>query len=157
MTPIVLSDGRISLRMKTEVSQPSTEFTSADSPPALTVRRAETTLELPSGGAMVLGGLLQDNVRQSIAALPGLGKLPILGALFRSRDFQRNETELVIIATPYLVKPVARNQLATPDQGLTLPSDGQAILLGRINKVYGGSAAGAAGKQYQGRVGYIYE
>jgi pilus assembly protein CpaC len=156
MTPIVLSDGRISLRMKTEVSQLSPENSVGDVP-ALTVRRAETTLELPSGGAMVLGGLLQDNVRQSISALPGLGKLPILGALFRSRDFQRSETELVIIATPYLVKPVARNQLATPDQGLTVPSDSQSTLLGRLNKVYGGNAAGAPGQQYQGRVGYIYE
>jgi pilus assembly protein CpaC len=155
MTPIVLSDGRISLRMKTEVSQISSENAVGDIP-ALTVRRAETTLELPSGGAMVLGGLLQDTARQQINSIPGLGKLPILGTLFRSRDFQRSETELVIIATPYLVKPVARNQLATPDQGFTLPSDGQATLLGRINKVYGGNA-GAAGKQYQGRVGYIYE
>ncbi len=152
MTPIVLADGRISLRMKTEVS----DVVPGTSPPALTMRRAETTLELPSGGSMVLGGLLQDSVTQTLNALPGLGKLPILGPLFRSREFQRKETELVIIATPYLVKPTSRNELATPDQGLAVPSDAQGVLLGRINKVYGGSAAGG-GKQYQGRVGYIYE
>lgn len=153
MTPLVLADGRISLHMKTEVSDlvPGTDT------PALNVRRAETTLELPSGGSMVLGGLLQDSVTQTIDAVPGLGKLPILGPLFRSRDFQRKETELVIIATPYLVKPVSRSQLATPDQGLGIPSDSQGVVLGRINKVYGGSAGDTSGKQYQGRVGYIYE
>jgi pilus assembly protein CpaC len=95
-------------------------------------------------------------VSQSINSLPGLGRLPILGPLFRSRDFQRKETELVIIATPYLVKPVSRSQLATPDQGLAIPSDGQSLLLGNLNRVYGGSAR-TPDKQYQGRVGYIYE
>jgi pilus assembly protein CpaC len=153
MTPVVLADGRISLHMKTEVSD---LVQGSEDTPALNVRRAETTLELPSGGSMVLGGLLQDSVSQSVNALPGLGKLPILGPLFRSRDFQRKETELVIIATPYLVKPVSRNQLATPDQGLEIPSDSQGNLLGRINKVYGGNGA-ASGKQYQGSVGYIYQ
>ncbi len=156
MTPLVLADGRISMHMKTEVSQLSTEG-SSDLGPSLTVRRAETTLELPSGGSMVLGGLLQENVRQAIAALPGLGRLPILGSLFRSRDFQRSETELVIIATPYLVKPVSRSQLATPDQGLAIPSDAQSTLLGNLNRVYGGNAGKTSDKQYQGRVGYIYE
>ena len=90
---------------------------------------------------MVMGGLLQDSVRQSIAALPGLGKLPVLGPLFRSRDFQRNETELVIIVTPYLVKPVPRSALATPDQGFAPAGDAQAILLGDLNRVYGGQDA----------------
>src|SRR6185503_8636711 len=88
-TPVVLSEGRISLRIKTEVSELSPEgsFSVGDfNVPALKVRRAETTLELPSGGSMVLGGMLQDTVRQSIASFPGLGQLPILGPLFRSRD-----------------------------------------------------------------------
>jgi pilus assembly protein CpaC len=153
MTPLVLSDGRISLHMKTEVSS----IVSGSSPPSLDVRRAETTLELPSGGSMVLGGLLQDSASQSINALPGLGKLPILGPLFRSRDFQRKETELVIIATPYLVKPVSRSQLATPDQGLAMPSDAQSSLLGNINRIYGGTTGTSASQRYQGRVGYIYQ
>ena len=162
MTPVVLDDGRISLHVKTEVSELSTEGSVSLGPdisiPSLKVRRAETTLELPSGGSMVLGGLLEDSVRQSISALPGLGKLPILGALFRSRDFQRDETELVIIATPYLVRPVSRDALATPDQGFAPSSDAQAQLMGNLNRIYGGSAAPApSGTQYQGSVGYIYQ
>jgi pilus assembly protein CpaC len=160
-TPVVLSEGRISLRVKTEVSELSAEgsFTLQDvTIPGLKVRRAETTLELPSGGSMVLGGLLQDDVRQSIGAMPGLGKLPILGPLFRSRDFLRNETELVIIVTPYLVRPVARSVLATPDQGFAPASDAQGILLGNINRVYGVSGNSAdTSYQYRGHVGFIFE
>jgi len=167
-TPVVLSEGRISLRVKTEVSELSADgsftlTTSGDGEdltiPGLKVRRAESTLELPSGGSMVLGGLIQDTVRQSIGALPGLGKLPVLGPLFRSRDFQRNETELVIIITPYLVKPVARSALATPDQGYATASDAQGILLGNINRVYGvqGSSSPDASYQYTGRFGFIFE
>ncbi len=158
VTPVVLSDGRISLRVKTEVSELSQEGAinlGGISLPSLKVRRAETTLELPSGGSMVLGGLLQDSVRQSIAALPGIGSLPVLGALFRSRDFQRNETELVIIATPYLVKPVARSALGTPDQGYATAGDAQTIFFGKLNRVYGNGKT--AGQKYQGHAGYIYE
>jgi pilus assembly protein CpaC len=162
MTPVVLDDGRISLHVKTEVSELSTDGSVSLGPdvsiPSLKVRRAETTLELPSGGSMVLGGLLEDSVRQSISALPGLGKLPILGALFRSRDFQRDETELVIIATPYLVRPVSRDALATPDQGFASASDAQAQLLGNLNRIYGGSATPPpSGGGYQGSFGYIYQ
>ena len=162
-TPVVLTEGRISLRVKTEVSELSTEGSVSFgdlSIPGLKVRRAESTMELPSGGAMLLGGLLQDSSRQAIDAMPGLGKLPILGQLFRSRDFKRNETELVIIITPYLVKPVARSALATPDQGFGLPSDAQALFLGNLNRVYGGPSDRApsyANQQYKGRVGFIYE
>ena len=157
-SPVVLSEGRISMRVKTEVSELSQEgaIQIGDiSLPSLKVRRAETTLELPSGGSMVIGGLLQDSVRQSISALPGLGKIPVLGSLFRSRDFQRSETELVIIATPYLVKPVPRSALATPDQGYATSGDAQTLLFGNLNRVYGGG--GSAGQQYQGHVGFIFE
>ena len=161
MTPVVLSDGRINLHVKTEVSELSSDGAvslGGISIPSLKVRRAETTLELPSGGSMVLGGLLEDSVRQSIASVPGLGDLPVLGRLFRSRDFQRAETELVIIVTPYLVKPVPRTALATPDQGFATPSDSQTLLFGTINRVYGGqSVTPAAGTKYQGHVGYIYQ
>ena len=161
MTPVVLSDGRISLHVKTEVSELSTQTLtlSGTSIPGLNVRRAETTLELPSGGSMVLGGLLQDSDRQAVARIPGLGSLPVLGELFRSRDFQRSETELVIIVTPYLVKPVPRTALATPDQGLATPTDSQTLLFGNLNRLYGGAAAApaAAARKYQGNVGYIYQ
>jgi pilus assembly protein CpaC len=160
MTPVVLSDGRISLHVKTEVSELSTQTLTLEGTtiPGLNVRRAETTLELPSGGSMVIGGLLQDSDRQAIARYPGLGSLPVLGQLFRSRDFQRNETELIVIATPYLVKPVARSALATPDQGLATPSDSQTMLFGNLNRLYGGAtSAPSTNKKYQGNVGYIYQ
>ncbi len=159
-TPVVLSEGRISLRVKTEVSEVSNEVTVSFgdiSIPGLKVRRAESTLELPSGGSMVLGGLLQDSVRQSIGKLPGLGDLPVLGPLFRSRDFQRNESELVIIVTPYLVKPVARSALATPDQGYVTSSDANANFLGDLNRVYGTQGNRAPAGTYQGNYGFIIE
>jgi pilus assembly protein CpaC len=158
-TPVVLSEGRISLRVKTEVSELSQEGAIellGASIPSLQVRRAETTLELPSGGSMVMGGLLQDDVRQAITGIPGLKKLPVLGSLFRSRDYIRNETELVIIVTPYLVKPVARPMLARPDDGFSTPNDFEATFLGRLNNVYGGPGQAPTGS-YQGRYGYIYE
>ncbi len=159
-TPVVLSEGRISLRVKTEVSELTSDgsFTLNNlTIPGLKVRRAESTLELPSGGSLVMGGMLQDNVRQSVAKFPGLGDLPILGPLFRSRDFQRNETELVIIITPYLVKPVARSALATPGDGYSTSSDAQSNLLGDINRVYGAKGAKAPAGTYQGNYGFIIE
>ena len=164
-TPVVLSEGRISLRVKTEVSELTSEgaFTLHGangnnlSIPGLKVRRSETTMELPSGGSMVMGGLLEDDVRQTISAFPGLGKLPVLGALFRSRDFQRNETELVIIVTPYLVKPVARTALAKPDDGFAPAGDGPATFLGRLNRVYGIEGKPAPAGAYRGTYGFIYE
>lgn len=159
-TPVVLGEGRISLHVKTEVSELSSENSvqlSGLSLPSIIVRRSESVMELPSGGAMVMGGLLQDNIRQTINGFPGLGKLPVLGPLFRSRDFKRNETELVIIVTPYLVKPVARNQLARPDDGFATSSDRDANLLGRINRVYGGSGQPGPGGGYNGKYGFNYQ
>ncbi len=159
-TPVVLSEGRISLRVKTEVSELSSEASLVIgdlSIPGLKVRRAESTLELPSGGALVMGGMLQDSVRQSIGKLPGLGNLPVLGPLFRSRDYQRNETELVIIITPYLVKPVAASALATPDQGYSTAGDAQSNLLGDLNRVYGGQNAQSPVGAYQGNYGFIIQ
>ena len=159
-TPVVLSEGRISLRVKTEVSELTSDGSvtlSGITIPGLKVRRAESTLELPSGGSLVLGGMLQDNVHQSIGKFPGLGDLPVLGPLFRSRDFQRNETELVIIITPYLVKPVAPSALATPDQGYSTAGDAQANFLGDLNRVYGAEGAKAPAGTYQGNYGFIIQ
>lgn len=159
-TPVVLGEGRISLHVKTEVSELSSENSvqlSGLSLPSIVVRRSESVMELPSGGAMVMGGLLQDNIRQTINGFPGLGKLPVLGPLFRSRDFKRNETELVIIVTPYLVKPVARNQLARPDDGFATSSDRDANLLGRINRVYGGKGQPVPSGSYNGKYGFNYQ
>src|SRR5262249_45662401 len=147
-TPIVLGQGRISLQISSEVSELTTEgsfvLNAANaaglSIPALAVRRTETTVELPSGGSLVIGGLLQQQSKQTIAASPGLKDLPVLGALFRSRDFQNNESELVVMVTAYLVDPVAEAQLATPDSNFALPTDLETILLGRVNAVYGKDA-----------------
>jgi pilus assembly protein CpaC len=96
-------------------------------------------------------------VRQTLNGLPGLTKIPVLGALFRSRDFVRNESELVIIITPYLVKPVARNDLAKPDDNFNPASDGAAMFLGRVNRVYGTMQTDKPAGRYHGVVGFIYK
>jgi pilus assembly protein CpaC len=108
--------------------------------PALAVRRTDTTVELPSGGSLVIGGLLQQQTKQNVDAFPGLKDLPVLGALFRSRDFQNNETELVVMVTAFLVDPVAEAKLTTPDAGYVVPTDLETILMGRVNSVYGNEA-----------------
>ena len=139
-TPTVLSDGRISLRVRPEVSQ----LTSAGAVtingttiPALTTRRAETTVELGSGQSMMIAGLLQNNHNNSITQAPGLGDVPVLGALFRSNGFQRDETELVIIITPYLVKPVNANDIVLPTDGYTAAGDLDRIFTGALSRSSG--------------------
>jgi pilus assembly protein CpaC len=154
-TPVVLSEGRISLRISTEVSELSSEG-ALENIPGLKVRRAETTVELPSGGSMVMAGLIQDRTKQDIHGVPGLKDLPVLGALFRSREFQSNQTELVVIVTPFIVDAVNEKHLATPLDGLNIAHDRQTFLFGRLHKVYG--VAGQAPKGgYQGSVGFIVE
>ncbi len=164
-TPVVLSEGRISLKISTEVSEISSSGAIALTPggtdatltiPALRVRRAETTVELPSGGSVVMAGLIQDDVRQDLNGVPGLKDVPILGSLFRSRDFQNSETELVVIVTPYTVDPVSRDQLMRPDERLNIAKDATTIFLGRLNKIYG-TAGGDPDGAYYGTVGFIVE
>jgi pilus assembly protein CpaC len=163
-TPVVMSEGQISMRISTEVSELSNEnaltvqVTDNDSVtiPALKVRRAETTIELPSGGSMIMAGLIQDTVKQHINGIPGLKNLPILGTLFRSRDFQSDQTELVVIVTPYVVSPVNEKQLVTPFERFNTPTDRQTIFFGRLNKIYGIAGDGPKGT-YHGNVGYIVE
>ena len=104
-----------------------------------------------------MGGLLQDNIRQTISGLPGLQKLPVLGTLLPSRDFKRNETELVIIVTPYLVKPVARTALARPDDGFNPASHSTSDFLGRINRLYGVKGKPSPIGNYAGKYGFIFE
>ena len=133
-TPIVLENGRISLRVRPEVSELSTEGSvrfNGFVVPALTTRRAETTVELGSGQSFMIGGLLRNVNNSTIDRAPGLGSLPIIGALFRSTSFRRAETELVIIVTPYLVQPVNANQIALPTDGYRSANDGERILLGQ--------------------------
>jgi pilus assembly protein CpaC len=165
-TPIVLSGGRISLKLSTEVSELNNQgafnvSTGSGGPvlvvPALTVRRAETTVELPSGGAMMIAGLLSDKSAQDLAGIPGAKDVPILGALFRSRDYQAGQTELVVIITPYLVKPTSPNDLQTPMDGLQIASDIDTILLGRLNHTYKHDPNATAGRTYQGPYGYVVE
>ncbi|HEX5258074.1 MAG TPA: type II and III secretion system protein family protein [Sphingomicrobium sp.] len=132
-TPIVLADGRISMRVRPEVSELSDAGSiklSGFNVPALTTRRAETTVELGSGQSFMIAGLLQNSNNNTVEKAPFLGDLPVLGALFRSTKFQRNETELVIIVTPYLVRPVS-GQLATPADGYRAPDDVQRNFLGQ--------------------------
>jgi pilus assembly protein CpaC len=178
--PVVLSPGRISLKVRTSVSEPTTEGSVAfEGGPSktggllsfldprrnlpgtnmLSIRKrlADTTVELPSGGSMMIAGLVRDDVRQAIQGVPGLSKIPVLGTLFRSRDFVRNESELVIIITPYLTKPVARNALAKPDDNFTPASDGAGMFLGRVNRVYGTMKTDRPNGQYHGMVGFIYK
>ncbi len=134
-TPTVLADGRISLHVRPEVSQLSSSgaVTLANTTiPALTTRRSETTVELGSGESMVIGGLLQNTHNNSITKTPGLGDMPILGALFRSNAFQRNETELMIVITPYLVRPVNANQIRLPTDGYKAPNDFDRIFMGAL-------------------------
>jgi pilus assembly protein CpaC len=132
-TPVVLADGRISMRVRPEVSQlddANGVTLNNFRVPALTTRRAETTVELGSGQSFMIAGLLQNTANNSVQKAPFLGDIPILGALFRSTKFQRNETELVIIVTPYLVRPVS-GQLATPVDGYRVPNDGRRDFLGQ--------------------------
>jgi pilus assembly protein CpaC len=158
-TPIVLSEGRISLRVMTEVSEVSQDFAinlNNIIVPSVKTRRAETTLEIPSGGAMAMAGLIQDQTKQAINGLPGLSTLPILGTLFRSRDFINNQTELMVIVTPIIVRAVAQKDLSRPDDGFAAASDPQADLLGSINRIYGvpGHSEPPA-QNYRGTYGFI--
>jgi len=170
-----LSEGRISLRLSTEVSDLTSVGAFTGAPifipdaagnltatagltiPALSVRRAETTVELPSGQSMMIAGLIESGSSQSIDNVPGLKNVPVLGALFRSRDFQNEETELVIIVTPYLVDPTSQRNLRTPDKGFANPSDAKAFFFGKLNRLYGKGEKPADFTNYRAPVGFIEE
>lgn len=147
-TPIVMSEGRISLKIETEVSELTTAGSvslSSIQIPALKKRNAKSTVELPSGGSIALAGLISSDVRQNVDGLPGIKDLPILGTLFRSRDYIKQETELVVIVTPYLVRPVARKKLGRPSDGLAAATDMKANFLGHLNRMYGKGSTVNAG------------
>ncbi len=126
-TPTVLADGRISLRVRPTVS--SLDFSVSSSVPALKSRTAETTVELGSGQAFMIAGLLNNETSNGIDKVPGLGNVPILGSLFKSRRFLRNETELVIVVTPYLVKPMNASDVRLPTDGYRNADIAQGLLL----------------------------
>jgi pilus assembly protein CpaC len=158
-TPIVLSEGRISLKIETEVSELTNQGAvtlSGFSIPAIRKREAKSTVELPSGGTIALAGLISEDTRQNIDGLPGIKDIPILGTLFRSRDYIKSESELVVIVTPYLVKPTSRQQLAIPTDGLAPATDMKANFLGHLNRVYGKSEALPDGG-LKGDYGFIVE
>ncbi|MEH2504369.1 MULTISPECIES: type II and III secretion system protein family protein [unclassified Bradyrhizobium] len=159
-TPVVLTEGRISLRVMTEVSEVSTENAltggaGGTTIPSIKTRRAETTLEIPSGGAMAMAGLIQEQTKQAINGLPGLAQLPVLGTLFRSRDFVNNQSELMVLVTPYVVRAVAQKDLSRPDDGFASASDPQADLLGSINRIYGVPGRVEKARNYRGTYGFI--
>ena len=152
-TPVVLSPNRISLQISTEDSELTTTgaftlqggtsqvngqtvTTAGLTIPALSVRRAETTVELPSGGSFAIAGLMQHVTKQVIDGFPGLKDMPVLGALFRSRDFENDETELVVLVSAYLATPTTETAYAAPTDGFVAPSDPETVLLGRLNSVY---------------------
>ncbi|WP_075216267.1 type II and III secretion system protein family protein [Mongoliimonas terrestris] len=157
--PVVLAPGRISLKIQTEVSELSNEGAvqiSGLTIPALTVRRANSTVELPSGGSIVMAGLIRDNVRQTLTGYPGLMDLPVLGSLFKSREYQRNQTELAVFVSPYLVNPTASAALTRPDENFAPSGDAQAVFLNQLNRVYASPGITPKGA-YQGRVGFAYD
>ena len=166
-TPVVMTEGRISLRVMTEVSELSidnsitlTQSLSGSTTNSLTIpsvktRRAETTLEIPSGGSMAMAGLIAEQTKQAINGLPGLSQLPVLGTLFRSRDYVNNQTELMILVTPYVVRAVAQKDLSRPDDGFASASDPQADLLGNINRIYGVPGRVEKARNYRGTYGFI--
>jgi pilus assembly protein CpaC len=168
-TPIVLSEGRISMKVMTEVSDLSTDnamtlqvsgSSSTLTVPSIRTRRAETTVEIPSGGSLAMAGMIQEQTKQQINGIPGLMQLPVLGTLFKSRDYVNRQSELMVLVTPYVVRAVAQKQLSRPDDGFADSNDPQAVLLGRLNRLYGSTAGKAEPRHtgnYRGKYGFILD
>jgi pilus assembly protein CpaC len=168
-TPVVLSEGRISLKVMTEVSDLSNQNSmtmtvpgSSDSLtiPSIRTRRAETVVEIPSGGSLAMAGMIQQQSQQSIDGIPGLMQVPVLGALFKSRDFINHQSELMVLVTPYVVRAVAQKDLSRPDDGFVDANDPSTVLLGRFNKIYGANGKTEPAKpsgSYHGKVGFILD
>ncbi|MHA7871150.1 MAG: type II and III secretion system protein family protein [Hyphococcus sp.] len=174
-TPLVLGKGRINLKVSTEVSEITTDnsffvpgVTTVDdsgnlittaglSIPGLSVRRANTVVELPSGSSLVMAGLLQEDMRSTIEGVPDMKDVPVLGQLFRSRNYQNSETELVVIVTPYLVDPAHESELLDPTKGFVPASDAEAFLMGRLISTYGLAGSGVGEASLQGPMGFILD
>jgi pilus assembly protein CpaC len=163
-TPVVLSAGRISMKVMTEVSELSPDGTvtvrgsgTSATVPSVRTRRAETVVEIPSGGALAMAGMIQEQTKQQINGLPGLMQLPILGTLFRSRDYVNRQTELMILVTPYVVRATAQQALSRPDDGFADAPDSSTVLLGRLNRIYGIKGKVDPRKMFHGNVGFILD
>lgn len=157
-TPVVLSENRISVRLATEVTEIdadlSFKFTQSVMP-GFRSRKTETTVELPSGGVLATAGLIQQQTRQHINGLPGAMNIPILGTLFRSRDYQKLETELMILVQPFIAKPSAPGQISRPNDGLADATDPSTIFMGRLTRTYGTGGKNTAPLAPKGQVGFI--
>lgn len=157
-TPVVHSNNIISLSVETTVSELSTEggFSAGGvTIPATKERTARTSVQLPSGGTLAIAGLIEDKIRQQFNQLPGIGNVPILGALFRSRDFIHSQTELLILVTPYLTEPGVMADYQLPTDNVVLAGDAEAVFLGHIEALYG--IEGTPGGNYQGNVGFVLD
>jgi pilus assembly protein CpaC len=148
--PVVKSNGTISLKVETSVSEPQADL-------SITKREANTSVELPSGTTLAIGGLLEEKTKQQINQFPWLGDIPILGALFRSRDFQTEQTELVILVTPYLVSPSPANSIPVPTDRSAMASDAESIFLGRMENMYGVGQTGEMRGSFSGSVGFVLD
>lgn len=165
-TPIVLTEGRISLKVLTEASDISNENAITLSVPgtqqtltvpSIRVRRADTTVEIPSGGSLAMAGMIQEQTKQAINGVPGITQVPVLGALFRSRDYVNRQTELMVIVTPYIARAVAQKDLSRPDDGFADASDPSTVLLGRLNRIYGIPGTIDPRRMYRGNYGFILD
>jgi pilus assembly protein CpaC len=165
-TPVVLSEGRISLKVMTEVSDISAQnaltipipgTNNTVSVPSIRTRRADTTVEIPSGGSLAMAGMIQNETKHQVNGLPGLMELPILGPLFKSNDYINQQTELMVLVTPYVVHAVARKDLSQPDDGFADPSDPAQVLLGRFNRIYGVGGIPDPPDNYRGKYGFILD
>ena len=167
-TPIVLTEGRISLKVMTEVSDLSSQnaltmsvpgSTTTLTIPSIQTRRADTTVEIPSGGSLAMAGMIQEQTKQAINGVPGLMHVPILGSLFKSRDYVNHQSELMVLVTPYVVRAVAQKQLSRPDDGFADPNDPQTTLLGRLNRIYApaGKPEARPTGDYHGKYGFILD
>jgi pilus assembly protein CpaC len=165
-TPVVLNEGRISLKVMTEVSDltaqnsliiPIPGSTQTVAVPSIRTRRADTTVEIPSGGSLALAGMIQNETKHQANGLPGLMELPILGPLFKSNDYINQQTELMVLVTPYVVRAVARKDLSQPDDGFADASDPAQVLLGRFNRIYGVGGMPDPPDNYRGKYGFILD
>lgn len=149
-TPVVKSNGSIGLKVETSVSEPQADM-------SITKREASTSVELPSGTTLSIGGLLEERTTTQIDQFPWLGDIPILGALFRSRDYRTDQTELVILVTPYLVGPSPANSIPVPTDRTTVASDAEGIFLGRLENMYGVGQTGEMRGSFSGSVGFVLD
>jgi pilus assembly protein CpaC len=160
-TPVVLSEGRISLKIVTEVSDLSNQNTLTLAGnvviPSIQVRRSEATVEVPSGGALAMAGMIKDQTKQSINGIPALMDLPVLGALFKSREYINQKTELAVIVTPYIVHPVSPKDLSRPTDNFVDAGDASGNLLGKFNRLYGVAGSADPQRTYYGKPGFILD